>query len=63
MCGFGEGNGNPLQYSLENLMDREPGRIQSTELSRVRHDLATKPLLCGFILNIVQPKHCIVSLL
>ena len=27
----GEGNGNPLQYfSLENLMDREPGGLQST---------------------------------
>ena len=25
-----EGNGNPLQYScLENLMDREPGGLQS----------------------------------
>ena len=25
MCYFGEGNGNPLQYScLENPMDREP---------------------------------------
>ena len=26
----GEGNGNPFQYSfLENLMDREPGGLQS----------------------------------
>ena len=35
----GEGNGNPLQYScLENLMDREPGGLQSMESQRVRHD-------------------------
>ena len=35
----GVGNGNPLQYScLENPMDREPGRLQSMELQRVRHD-------------------------
>ena len=28
---LGEGNGNPLQYScLENPMDEEPGRLQST---------------------------------
>ena len=36
---FGEGNGNPLQYScLENPMDGEPGRLQSMGLQRVRHD-------------------------
>ena len=35
----GEGNSNPLQYScLENAMD--PGRLQSTGLQRVRHDLS-----------------------
>ena len=28
----GEGNGNPFQYScLGNPMDREPGKLQSTE--------------------------------
>ena len=38
---FGEGNGNPLQYScLENPMDR--GAWQSTGSQRVRHYSATK---------------------
>ena len=37
----GEGNGDPLQYScLENPMDGEPGRLQSTGLQRVGHDWA-----------------------
>ena len=37
----GEEN-NPLQYScLENSMDRGVWRLQSIELQRVRHDLAT----------------------
>ena len=36
------GNGNTLQYScLENPMDREPGRLQSTGLQRVRHNCVT----------------------
>ena len=35
----GEGNGNPLQYPcLENLMDQEPGRLQSKGSQRVGHD-------------------------
>ena len=35
----GEGNGNPLQYScLENPMEEEPGRLQSTGSQRVGHD-------------------------
>ena len=35
----GEGNGDPLQYScLENPMDEEPGRLQSVESQRGRHD-------------------------
>ena len=35
----GEGNGNPLQYScLENLMDVEPGRLQSMGSQRAGHD-------------------------
>ena len=35
----GGGNGNLLQYSgLENPVDVEPGRLQSTGLQRVRHD-------------------------
>ena len=35
----GGGHGNSLQYScLENLMDREPGRVQSTGSQRVGHN-------------------------
>ena len=34
----GERNGYPLQYScLENLMDREPGGLQTIGLHRVGH--------------------------
>ena len=41
---YGEGNGNPLQYScLENPVDR--GTWQVHGLPRVGHDLATKPPL------------------
>ena len=33
------GTGNPLQCSsLENPMDREPGKLQFVELQRVGHD-------------------------
>ena len=40
----GEGNGNPLQYScLENPMDRGASWAIVHGVSRVRHDLATKP--------------------
>ena len=40
----GEGNGNPLQYScLENPMDRGDWRATVHWVTRVRHDLATKP--------------------
>ena len=35
----GEGNGNPFQYScLENPMEEEPGRLQSTGSQRIRQD-------------------------
>ena len=35
----GEGNGNPLQYScLKIPRMEEPGRLQSMESQRVRHD-------------------------
>ena len=38
----GGGNGNPLQHShLGNPMTEEPGRLQSMELQRAVHDLAT----------------------
>ena len=41
----GEGNGNPLQYScLENPMDRGAWQATVHGVSRVGHDLATKPL-------------------
>ena len=40
----GEGNGNPLQYScLENAMVREAWQATVHGVTRVRHDLATKP--------------------
>ena len=41
---FGEGNGNPLQYScLENPMDRGTWQATIHGVARVGHDLATKP--------------------
>ena len=40
----GEGNGNPLQYSyLENPMDRGTWQATVDGVTRVQHDLATKP--------------------
>ena len=40
----GEGNGNPLQYSrLENPKDRGAWQAVVHEVSRVRHNLVTKP--------------------
>ena len=39
---FGEGNGNPFQYScLENPWTEEPGRLQFMGSLRVRHDWVT----------------------
>ena len=41
---LGEGNGNPLQYScLENPMDRGAWQATVHGVTRVGHDLATKP--------------------
>ena len=41
---LGEGNDNPLQYScLENPVGRGAWRATVHEVTRVRHDLATKP--------------------
>ena len=38
----GEGNGNPLQYFAWKISwTEEPGRLQSKESQRVRHDWAT----------------------
>ena len=43
---LGEGNGNSLQYScLENPRGRETWQATVHGVTRVRHDLATKPLL------------------
>ena len=40
----GEGNGNPLQYScLENPIDRGAWQATVHGVTRVRHDLGTKP--------------------
>ena len=40
----GGGHGNPLQYSfLENLMDRAAWQAIVCGVTRVGHDLATKP--------------------
>ena len=39
-----EGSGNPLQYScLENPMDRGAWRVTAHGVTRVRHNLVTKP--------------------
>ena len=39
----GKRNGNPFQYScLRNPMDREPGRLQSMELSTKESDILRK---------------------
>ena len=39
----GEGNGNPLHYfAWEIPWTEEPGGLQSLELQRIKHDLATK---------------------
>ena len=51
----GEGNGNPLQYScLEIPWMEEPGRLQSMESQRVRHDWATSLPFTFFWLTIEQ---------
>ena len=36
----GEGNGNPVQYFCleKSFATKEPGKLQSMELQRVRHD-------------------------
>ena len=40
---FGWGHGKPLQYSyLENSQGQEPGRLESMESQRVRHDWVNK---------------------
>ena len=52
---LGEGNSNSLQYSwLENPVGRETWQATVHGVTRVRHDLVTKPLL--FIKKV--PGHC-----
>ena len=56
---FGEGNGNPLQYScLENPMDRGPWRLQSTGSQRPGHDWATHTLNGTHLLFLLQFLEC-----
>ena len=46
----GEGNGNPLQYSITWKIPwtEEPGRLQSMGMQRVKHDWATSlTYMCG----------------
>ena len=46
----GEGNENPLQYScLENSMERRAWQATVHGVTRVGHDLMTKPLLSIFM--------------
>ena len=48
----GEGNGNPLQYScLGNLIDRGAWQAIGHGVTRVGHDLATKPPPCLYSKN------------
>ena len=47
-----EGNGNPLQYScLGNLIDRGAWQAIVHGVTRVGHDLATKPPPCLYSKN------------
>ena len=46
----GEGNGNPIQYScLGNPMDRGAWWATVHEITRVGHDLVTKPPPCAYL--------------
>ena len=65
---FGEGNGNPLQYScLENPMDRGTWQAEVHGVSRIGHDLATKPPVFNYPplnpippLQDTQPYHTVI---
>ena len=58
---FGEGHGNPLQYSLswKILWREEPGGLQSMGSQRVRHDWMTKLSLSYQVAKVLelQPHH------
>ena len=48
----GGGNGNPLQYScLKTPWTKEPGRLQSMWLQRVRRNSATEHVTMGGLKN------------
>ena len=50
----GEGNGNPLQYfCLGNLMDRGAWQATVYGVTRIEHDLVTKPTY----FEIIDSKH------
>ena len=53
-----EGNGNPLQFScLENPMDKGAWQATAHGVTRVGHDLATKPLWHGALPSaLLQPR-------
>ena len=49
----GEANGNPVQYScLENPVDRGAWQATVHGVTRVRHNLATKPILLKVFLEL-----------
>jgi len=56
----GEGNGNPLQYScLENPMDRGAWWATHYGVSRVEHELTTKPPpLCDILVEFFRGPYC-----
>ena len=55
---IGEGNGNPLHYSyLENPMDRGAWQATVHDVTRMGHDLATKPPLPPKNVTLQQIKH------
>ena len=68
----GEGNGNPLQYSLlENPMERGAWQATDHGITRVGHNLMNKPppphtiifLKSGFLIfnnNYIRPPHTIL---
>ena len=64
---FGEGNGNPLQYScLANPMDRRTQvGYNPWGLKRVRHDLVTNQQLCSWLgrLNFLKMSYMHAQLL
>ena len=52
---LGGGNGNPLHYScLENPMDRGAWQATVSGVTRVKHDLVTKPPKTGRSLKKVR---------